>query len=494
MRRLRLRPSFRFPTTSSVASSEIPGAEAIAERSLALLLAFLALAEFEPSEPFLTDFLVSKGLTKDQVSNELFSLWLYFRLPALLAAGLVAEYLGSARMLFIGALFGCITASMTLWCTSLFFLKVTQLTVAISVASHTGAFFAVLFELSARTDRGSQVHVHYAKAVLVLSNSVAGFLGSLLRRAFTARYGVLFGITLVAQMISLLIAAALVQRTAVFRDRSSRAGALDAALSTQVGPAEVRRFAVWRDVASSFRLLGVAEWTCWSVAMHTGHVLVTTYWQPLLREKTHRKQDWNGLANSAGYLLGALALIASSRMHVLADPGYRRRAIVTSMTLCGILIVAMGSVRGVLLFYSCFAVFQAVFRLSSAAATQQVGAEVRGREAAAESARLEAVRLTAPACASEGAACPPAAAAPPLPRARLALLVSATEVLGSCAQGLAQLAFGAWRTPGGARQPLSSGFVALGVGLVVAAAIFAIGVGVAAARRRSTAATAEPFG
>ncbi|CAK0794054.1 unnamed protein product [Prorocentrum cordatum] len=84
-----------------------------ARMALGLLLAFVAFTEFLPSEPFLTQFLTSKGLTKEQVDHDLFSLWIYVRLPLLLVVGALAEHVGSANVLLLGSALGCFTVAVT---------------------------------------------------------------------------------------------------------------------------------------------------------------------------------------------------------------------------------------------------------------------------------------------------------------------------------------------------------------------------------------------
>ena len=105
------------PAEGGQASGDLD--EAAARRAghvgIALLLAWFALATLEPSEPFLVDFLISKGLTNQQVYDDVFSLWVYLRLPALLLMGSLAERFGSAPTLLLGSLFGTATVAINIY-------------------------------------------------------------------------------------------------------------------------------------------------------------------------------------------------------------------------------------------------------------------------------------------------------------------------------------------------------------------------------------------
>ncbi|CAK0789363.1 unnamed protein product, partial [Prorocentrum cordatum] len=116
--------------------------------------------------------------------------------------------------------------------------------------------------------------------------------------------------------------------------------------------------------------------TVWAVTMHTAHVLVVTFWQLLLRAKAPEAEHLNGYVTAASYLLGGLGLLLSARAPVMSDRGARRWLIGFSVAASGLLLCGMGVAEGPLEFYCAFVAYQLVFRLSAAAATQQVGAEI----------------------------------------------------------------------------------------------------------------------
>eukprot|EP00928_Gymnodinium_smaydae_P063310 TRINITY_DN46939_c0_g1_i1.p1 TRINITY_DN46939_c0_g1~~TRINITY_DN46939_c0_g1_i1.p1 ORF type:complete len:495 (-),score=85.85 TRINITY_DN46939_c0_g1_i1:154-1638(-) len=429
------------------------------ERTLLLLLLFTFFSQFLPSEPFLTDFFTTKGFTNAQITDEIFDIWIYVRLPSLFAVGLLAEWFGSAAIIFVGALSGFVTVSMEIACTQIECLQATQFTVAISTAAHSGAFFALLFELCAQMQAARcQLYVYRAKAILLLANLVAGLAGSVLRHELAMPYIVIWVLSWCSQLMSVLVAGGIAY--SCFRQKLLAPPLCDDAACSGTSlphPRDPRALrphsvlhgscsAVWRDVLASFRLVPVAEWTLWSVAMHTAHIMVTTFWQPLLRSKTHREADLNGYVNAIAFALGAAAVLGSGSLRVLAQPSNRRWIILTSMLVGGVLVFATGAAEFEWQVYVAYVVFQVIFRVASAVATLQIGLEIR-REAAA----------------ATGIAKP-----------RLALVISLTEVFGACSQICVETVLkGLHGGAHGGKLPLAARFEILGVGVVGIALAFA---------------------
>jgi len=407
--------------------------------ALALLVVFLVFAEFLPSEPFLNDFLLSKGISKDQLVDEVFAIYFYCHPAALVVMGVTAEYLGSAKTLLVGAVFGSITVCVTCFCSALLMIKLTQFTVVISQAAHAGAFWALLFDLSSKTGSHCQVHIHLAKAALLLSNFAAGVVGSILRKAFVTTYVRIWDVSLFGQLASVLTSAMLVWRV----------GMLQAGFCPQTLTEGRLSCSLWVDVLRNFRLRGVLEWTIWSIAMHAAHAMALTLWQSLLTAKSNEPHDTNGFVTAASYLLGVLVLLILARTPMLSDRGNRWWMIDASLFLSGALLWWMGEASGVVGVYSAFIMFQLVFRVVQAVALQQVGVVVREAAQAAESSRI---------CASQN-------------RARMALFFSITELLSSCVQAAVQYAFKHVHTANGKRLPLAMRFEMLGACLCGLAAI-----------------------
>jgi len=326
--------------------------------SMALVLAFVALTEFLPAEPFLQDFMISKGFSNEEIYDSVLDLYIYFRFPAILGVGFLAEYLGSAPVLFSGALFGFATVAMTTWAKSLWVLQVTQFTVSISTATHMGALFALVLEITEETSRSWQTHVFWTKAALLLANFAAGLVGSLLRYELAVEYVVISEVTLITQGLSVAVAGMLLWRRGC-KPRCRPCSKL------------------WAMTWNSFRQRGVSRWTLWSILTHTVHVMVATYWTALARAKTGRQNNSNGYANSACYLLGGLALFGLSDAKVLSVRSHRWWMVSSTFISSGLLVILMGASPLLGEVYVWYILYQLVFRIGSAISTEQVGAEVQ---------------------------------------------------------------------------------------------------------------------
>ena len=92
-----------------------------------LLCLFVFLLEFKPSEPHLTLFLQEKkGLTEDQVNNEVYPVSTYTYLCTLLLSCLLCEFLGYRCLIIWGALCRLSTRALLLFSTELLWLQVAE--------------------------------------------------------------------------------------------------------------------------------------------------------------------------------------------------------------------------------------------------------------------------------------------------------------------------------------------------------------------------------
>jgi len=416
---------------------------------MALVLAFVALTEFLPAEPFLQDFMISKGFSNEEIYDSVLDLYIYFRFPAILGVGFLAEYLGSAPVLFIGAVFGFATVAMTTWAKSLWVLQVTQLTVSLSTATHMGALFALVLEITEETSRTWQTHVFWTKAALLLANFAAGLVGSMLRYEFHVHLFHISEVTLITQGLSAVIAAVLLWRRGCKpRCRPCRK--------------------LWAMTWNSFRQRGVSRWTLWSILTHTVHVMVATYWTALARAKTGRQNNSNGYANSACYLLGGVALFGLSDAKVLSVRDHRWWMVSSMFILSGLLVILMGASPLLGEVYVWYILYQLVFRIGSAISTQQVGAEVQ--EVFMPPSRAGSAYNIAPGAvlhplqddlngqsASQSDTGDTGDSRPPF-----ALLLNMTEVLGSGVQVLVQYVFKHPEILGERTIPMADRFMILG--------------------------------
>ena len=115
---------------------------------LGLVAFFAGLIAFKPSEPFLVAFLTClKGLTRDQVTDDVYPVWTYSYLGLLPLLSVLAEVAGYRQVVLLGVLGRVATLLVLLlpfsYC-SVALMQLTQATIAAGFAAHP-ALTAILF-------------------------------------------------------------------------------------------------------------------------------------------------------------------------------------------------------------------------------------------------------------------------------------------------------------------------------------------------------------
>lgn len=411
---------------------------------LCLLYAFAFWSQFKPSEPFLVEYLVdSKGLNKHEVSESVFALYTYLRLPAVALTGLLSELVprvGSRGVLIGGAACGLATVVFTRFSSTLLGQQVAQFTIAASFASH---FATPAVALAVAPEPSEfQGAVHMLKAVLLLSNAASALLGELLRD-IKLPLDLLFDVSLAGQMLALLFAVLLpAQRrnqalAEVSEVQRSNISAVEPAGSRTTRCWTLEAKSAFEDILLSFRLRTVACWTFWALAMNPVHQFTMTYWQSLLREKGDGAPNHNGYFLTGFYVMAA-ALTAALRHSALLRSAPLALAGATALA-AGAALFAAASAPSELPFYGWFMAYLCVFEVATAVATFQTGFEVAQavRSAAAPAGHCDHTGGTA-----QGSA-------PRAPHsARLTLLFSTTALLAGAVQSIAQRALSHWHTIG----------------------------------------------
>jgi len=328
-----------------------------------LLLILIFFVEFLPSEAFLYDFLRSKRLSRGEIFDEIFPLWNYAKLPSLVLMGLLSESVGNLGTLVVGLLFGAATVSITALGTSVGEMRVTQFTVALADASHTGALFGLLFEIMNRGSgtEGFQTTVHWAQAVLLLANCCAGLVGSIWREKFHVPYQELWFVSMASQAVALSVV--FVLSIGCLRQR--------------VGLAKPSF--LWyqlRDVAKHFWLVGVREWTLGLVCSNLVHDFVLSYWQGLLPEADRHENYKNGYVTAAAYFLPAAFLMLTARTRVFKKLSLRRTFISVLLLIAAVLVFFMGRSASTYMVYPLFVAYEFFFKLFGVIAMHQVAASV----------------------------------------------------------------------------------------------------------------------
>eukprot|EP00927_Polykrikos_kofoidii_P061040 TRINITY_DN5592_c0_g1_i3.p1 TRINITY_DN5592_c0_g1~~TRINITY_DN5592_c0_g1_i3.p1 ORF type:complete len:573 (+),score=88.81 TRINITY_DN5592_c0_g1_i3:48-1721(+) len=364
-----------------------------------LLLFFEVFVEFKPSEPFLVQFLHSKGI--ESPVEQLFSLYIYFNVPVNLLVGLFSAWLGGAVLLVVGSLFGLATVAITLFSSNLLLLQVSQFTASVALAVNSSALYDVVARLTVLAGGDYQRSVHRIMAALAFSTGLAGVVGTGMRRVLKLDYAQLWKVTLCCQVVAACLAADILRRVyrlsaqaAVLRERVAAAGGTSTVNqmplevgNVGVGMAATRRGSgacckehsvgkIFVDIARCLALAGVLEWTLWSLVAQTTEVMVQTMWQAVVKDINDGMQDFNGLASSATHVVAGVTLLLLAEEPMLARRRYRRLLIIGSLCCYGALQICIGFATSSIQVYVSFVCYYCLYRLGAACATQQVIAEI----------------------------------------------------------------------------------------------------------------------
>ena len=155
-------------------------------RQLRLLVAFVLLHNFKPSEPFLVEWLTTPtdgghvpGMSTRDVYARLFPVFTYSRVPSLIAIALASGAFGPKASVVLGAACALTTVVITASCRRSFFaLAASQATVALSFASHH-ALLGLVF--STVDPEVHPVAAHATKAATMASCALSALCGQAMR-------------------------------------------------------------------------------------------------------------------------------------------------------------------------------------------------------------------------------------------------------------------------------------------------------------------------
>jgi len=358
-----------------------------------LLCCFAFLSQFQPSEPFLVDFLVgAKGLSNVEVYNSVFNLFVYARLPFVALVGLVSEvpFATSRGMLVVGAMCSVATVLLTRFGDGLESQQVAQFTVAFSFASRM-AVPALIFTMTPPAQ--CQERVHTVKAVMLLSNCLSAALGELLRDEAGMPLASLFDVSTIAPFLGLICTMLLPVAPSDSEPAAPRTiGGPDSAdtvcYDSETGPLSLLSFSCGSDVPpwlqhlqeplidlwSLVRLRGVMWWTMWALVMNPVHGLILIYWQSLVRTK-HFTGDHNGSMMAGTYFIASILTLISGRLKPLsACPSV---AVIGSTFVSGLLLCRVVAESHQVPLFMWLLTYLCIFEVTTAMGTFQVGHEVR---------------------------------------------------------------------------------------------------------------------
>jgi len=161
-------------------------------RQLRLLVAFVLLHNFKPSEPFLVEWLTTPtdgghvpGMSTRDVYARLFPVFTYSRVPSLIAIALASGAFGPKASVVLGAACALTTVVITaLYRRSFFALAASQATVALSFASHHALLGLVFSTVDPEVHPAS---AHATKAATMASCALSALCGQAMRSSSRRR-------------------------------------------------------------------------------------------------------------------------------------------------------------------------------------------------------------------------------------------------------------------------------------------------------------------
>ena len=152
----------------------------------ALLCAYGFLKEVRPSEPFLTPYLRSdKNLTVEQVDNQVYPVWTYSYMVALVFVFLLTDVLRYKPVIVFEGLAYIGTYSLLIWAYGVTMMKLMQFVYALATSTEV-AYFSYIFA-SVSEEHYQQVS-SYTRSSLLVGRFVAAVLGQILISLHVSSY------------------------------------------------------------------------------------------------------------------------------------------------------------------------------------------------------------------------------------------------------------------------------------------------------------------
>ena len=360
-------------------------------RQLRLLVAFVLLHNFKPSEPFLVEWLTTTdggapGMSTRDVYARLFPVFTYSRVPSLAAIALASGAFGPKASVVLGAACALTTVVITASCRRSFAaLAASQATVALSFASHHALLGLVFSTVDPATHPAA---AHATKAATMASCALSALCGQAMRSWMNAPLFGLFVTSAIAQAAAVVAAIALDAGNPATSTRR-RARRSDPGVPTfrprlRPRPRAPVPGGAWKLSGGWWKLLtsgpAVWAWSAWSVGCAPAHSFAATNWQTLVPRR--RGPGMNGWFSATQYACaGAAAMIAGDLAYrddrVDGHSGFALTS--TPFIASGALAVAsVAAGRRDLAAALALLVFNCVFEATSCVCAANVGRHARG--------------------------------------------------------------------------------------------------------------------
>ncbi|XP_791719.3 thiamine transporter 2 [Strongylocentrotus purpuratus] len=373
----------------------------------ALLCCYGFLKEIRPSEPFLTPYLRGdKNLTEQQVDNEVYPVWTYTYMVALIFVFVLTDLLRYKPVIVFEGLAYIATWSILLWAYGVTMMKLMQFMYAFATSTEV-AYLAYIFA-AVSSDHYQQVS-SYTRSSLLAGRFVAAVIGQLLISFKVTTYRGLNYISLTFVSLGFVISLFLpsVHKSTYFHRDSPEIQNSPATDDTNQNPPQVpsalrnescctddnavlskpplrsikertlscfsstKRFShyLWADFKSCYSNRRLLEWSLWWAFATCGNLQVGNYiqnlWDTIFTksgDENSTENVYNGAVEALSTLLGALSAFLIMFPRVDWDR-YGELLLGVVSIIDAILLFIMALTTNIWLCYSFYIIFRASYQL-----------------------------------------------------------------------------------------------------------------------------------
>ncbi|GAM18503.1 hypothetical protein SAMD00019534_016780 [Acytostelium subglobosum LB1] len=317
-----------------------------------LYCTFSFLFSFDPSEPYLVDYLTNVlHVPQRVVYQEIFPTWTYAYFCFLLIFGFLGEIIGYKFVIIIGMAAKVATTIILLSTSNLGWLIFEQVTDGMSFAAYIVFLAYIYFSLQPDEYQQMACRVNVGYIVGVVSS---GLLGQLLVNRVSL-------VTLLCMALATNIASLVIALS--FNNYR---------VETRF---QLRCFLI--DLRQAYRNTDILHWYIWSGVAISIHQIVLTYWQSLFLE-TSNEQNWNGYISSSAYFFAAFVTTIPARLgNKINDI---KNLILVLFGLVGsILLIIMGIGPNIYVSTICFVIYNCCFEFMSPIVNVQIAKKLSSR-------------------------------------------------------------------------------------------------------------------
>ncbi|XP_063967276.1 thiamine transporter 2-like [Lytechinus pictus] len=380
----------------------------------ALLCSYGFLKEVRPSEPFLTPYLRGdKNLTEQQVDNEVYPVWTYTYMVALVFVFVLTDLLRYKPVIVFEGLAYIGTWSLLLWAYGVTMMKLMQFMYAFATSTEV-AYLAYIFA-AVSSDHYQQVS-SYTRSALLAGRFVAAVIGQLLISFKVTTYRGLNYVSLAFVSLGFVISLFLpsVHKSTYFHrdmpkvanspteghvpsenptqsssthtdeschgvDVQSKAHSRSVKERTVSCYSSTKRFCqyLWTDFKNCYSNRQLLEWSLWWAFATCGNLQIGNYIQNLwdiifTKSGNHSSENvYNGAVEALSTLLGALSAFLIMFPKVNWDR-YGELLLGVVSIVDAILLLIMGLTTNIWLCYSFYIIFRSSYQLVITIATFQI--------------------------------------------------------------------------------------------------------------------------